>query len=455
MMMSAPREVLVEHSGYDLLNVGDTAMLMACAQRVRRRWPSATIRVVVYSEQRLATYVPGTEPLGQYLAQRRALARLPLPARLGLEQGFKTLSPFFPGGARSGTDVAPRLPPRSVREAVRRADVVIAAGGGYLCDTFWWHGAGVLSTLRMAQALGKPTALLGQGIGPLRNRALRRLTCAVLRDVDALGLREGVAGPQELRQLKVIEGDLPVGELMPTARGGVVAVTGDDAMPIAIDAGAASPDALAAPAGVGADQAAIGVNLRCTWYAGTRDGVPRVLEATVREVAQRHGAGLQALPVSRYAVGADLEAIVKVFGGDPDNATEALRAKDSRTPAELSAAVSRCRAVISGSYHAAVFSLALGVPVVGLSGSGYYDAKFNGLRHLFPEGFCLLRMDSPRFGAELSAAIEAAWALPPQQRAITRERALRQSLASDALFDAFASTVERHLAHGLKETVGA
>ena len=41
--------------------------------------------------------------------------------------------------------------------------------------------------------------------------------------------------------------------------------------------------------------------------------------------------------------------------------------------------ISRCRLVIVGSYHAAVFALAQGVSAIGLAGNAYYLQKFEGL----------------------------------------------------------------------------
>src|SRR5207244_3068484 len=49
----APR-ILVDQSGYDLLNVGDVAMLQSCVLRLWRLWPDAEIMVICHSPGRLA-----------------------------------------------------------------------------------------------------------------------------------------------------------------------------------------------------------------------------------------------------------------------------------------------------------------------------------------------------------------------------------------------------------------
>ena len=141
-----------------------------------------------------------------------------------------------PAGRRTGLENRRALPgrpfppspgpagrPRTAVQAVLAADLVVASGGGYLTDTWWWHAAGVLSLLSLAQRLGKPTAMFGQGIGPMDQPALRAQARSVLPGLARLGLRESVAG----RDLAVALG----------ARPGALAVTGDDALEL-VPAGA-------------------------------------------------------------------------------------------------------------------------------------------------------------------------------------------------------------------------
>ena len=90
---------------------------------------------------------------------------------------------------------------------------------------------------------------------------------------------------------------------------------------------------------------------------------------------------------------------------------------DLTTPEDLAAAVAQCRAVITGSYHAALFSLAAGVPAVCLTKSPYYDAKFGGLAALFPGACRTVSLGGPEAAARLEAAVREAWQLPPAARA--------------------------------------
>ena len=69
----------------------------------------------------------------------------------------------------------------------------------------------------------------------------------------------------------------------------------------------------------------------------------------------------------------------------------------------------RCRVVVTGAYHAAVFALAQGIPVVCLSNSPYYQTKFEGLEDLFGRGCAIVGLSDPDLRGRLTIAIERAW----------------------------------------------
>ena len=246
----------------------------------------------------------------------------------------------------------------------------MASGGGYLTDTWWWHASGVLSLLALAQRLGKPTAMFGQGIGPMERRLLRAQSRAVLPGLILLGLREERTG-------------LPLAHSLGVAPAALM-LTGDDALEQGSHPGAA---AVGHPAGQ-----VLGVNLRVSGYAGVDQVTAASVASVVREAAAELGAELVGLPVSRYATAADAGALRELWPGalrpgplPPGSRRPAgIAVEDITTPEGLAAAVAPCRAVITGSYHAALFSLGAGVPAVCLIRSPYYDAKFGGLAALFP-----------------------------------------------------------------------
>ena len=107
--------------------------------------------------------------------------------------------------------------------------------------------------------------------------------------------------------------------------------------------------------------------------------------------------------------------------------------------------MANCRAVVAGSYHAAVFSLALGIPAVCLTRSAYYDAKFSGLVSLFPGACQMIGLGGPGWAAGLREAIGRAWRLPPADRGAARAVAARlQGAGRDAyarLGEAFGAPV--------------
>ncbi len=48
--------ILVDQSGYELLNMGDVAMLQSCVLRLSRQWPDAEIMVIARSPADLTPY---------------------------------------------------------------------------------------------------------------------------------------------------------------------------------------------------------------------------------------------------------------------------------------------------------------------------------------------------------------------------------------------------------------
>ena len=368
----APR-ILIDQSGYDLLNVGDVAMLQSCVIRLRRLWPDADIMVICHAPERLASYCPGTTAIGQTLAGLPFFRILPRRPRLAAEQAWKMAAPYFSCRFRSRA-VRPGRP-RTAIQAVRAADLVVASGGGYVTDTWWWHAAGVLSLLRLAQRLGKPTAMFGQGVGPISgrrggSRALRAQARAVLPRLAVLGLREDRIGK-----------DLAISLGIPSS---AVAVTGDDALELIPEGSAADGSVRDGSVQCGRK---LGLSMRVSRYAGVDQAAAETVGDLVVQAAEAFRAPIVTLPVSRYPVDGDLDALRALLHPERSGADIVLH--DLATPEALITAAADCRVIVTGSYHAAVFGLARGVPAVCLTRLSYYDAKFGGLRALFP-GACLV-----------------------------------------------------------------
>jgi len=404
--------ILVDQSGYDLLNIGDVAMLQSCVARLRQLWPDAEILVICHAPGRLASYCPGTIAIGQTYADLPLFRMFPRKPRLAAEQAWKMAAPYASG--RLGTGRVRLSPPRTAIQAVRTADLVVASGGGYVLDSFWWHAVGVLSLLSLAQRLGKPTAMFGQAVGPISQRLLRLQTRAVLPRLAALGLREDRIG----RDLALSLGTPP----------SAVTVTGDDALELIADAAPRDGDAL-------------GVNMRVAGYAGVDSATAAAVGDVLLRTAKEFDAPVVALPVSRYPVDGDLDAIRALLHQEGSGADIVL--DDLTTPQALVTAVGRCRAIVTGSYHAAVFGLAQGVPAVCVSKSSYYDAKFGGLGALFPGACFAGSLGQPDFAGWLRAAIGQAWQLPARARAEARDAAARQRRAGREAYVRLRDVVER------------
>ena len=117
--------------------------------------------------------------------------------------------------------------------------------------------------------------------------------------------------------------------------------------------------------------------------------------------------------------------------------------RDLTTPQDLIASTASCHTIVTGSYHAAVFGLAQGVPTVCVTKSSYYDGKFSGLHSLFPDACSVISLDLPDFADRLRVAIHQAWQLPAPVRAAARERAAELRDAGRAAYGQFRVAVEK------------
>ena len=115
-------------------------------------------------------------------------------------------------------------------------------------------------------------------------------------------------------------------------------------------------------------------------------------------------------PISHHPVGSyDPATIQRVVSG-LDDTCDGGRQLD--TPGQVIASAGRCRVILTGAYHAAVFGLAQGVPVVCLGRSPYYLEKFEGLGDQFGTGVTIVSFD----GGELKRASLAPWSAPGRRR---------------------------------------
>jgi len=363
--------IVIEHGEHQHRNRGDVAMLQVAVSRLRGLWPHAEIAVVTGDPDLLGELLPGT-----------------VPVRLR-------------HGGRSR--VVSRLRGRGEDDPLAGADLVAAIGGGYLNDVDPGQTERVLGTLAEAQERGIPCVMFGQGIGPLRDPALRGLAAQVLPGVAFIALREGVAGVDLLRGLGV------------TAER--VTVTGDDAIPLARSD---------APAALGAGLA---VNHRLAAYLGADDADTAVIRAAVQACAFARGAALIPIPVSEWDD--DRPGTARITDGYP---FVEHPEPPSAPPAWAIKRLDRARVVVTSTYHLAVFALSRGIPAVCVASSDYYRHKFTGLAQLFGPGCVMVDLDGAHPEAALTAAVDAVWEAADMLRPGLLDAADRQIALGEAAY---------------------
>lgn len=436
--------VLVENGEYWLNNKGDLGILNVTVRRIAERWPDAAIGVLTDRSSLLKAYEPNAEPIryqrGGDWPRRRGWGGL--AGRFGPEVAGPLLRGWEAAAAAPGSVVrrARRVVLRGgegdgtngesdarttnserlllsrdggrLPNAIDGASLVLAIGGGYLTDIDRFQTERTLDLLEYATNHRIPTAMVGQGIGPIHDPGVLEHAARVLPRVDFIALREGLRGPELLHSLGV-----------PPER---VVVTGDDAVELGYSTRRRD---------LGTD---IGVCLRVAEYSPVGDEMQKVLGRVIRGVAAESGAGLVPLIVSEHD-SEDRRSTMPLLAGFPDVVPPLGRFASARS---LSRRIGRCRIIVTGAYHVAVFALSQGIPVVGLSTSRYYDDKFEGLAAMFDAGLELVRLDGEDFDDRLRGAMRSTWLRAPELRAGLLGRAVNQIEASRAAFDRAAQLVK-------------
>ncbi|MEN6537450.1 MAG: polysaccharide pyruvyl transferase family protein [Bryobacteraceae bacterium] len=417
--------ILLDQGVYDLRNAGNVALLQTAYDRIRRRWPEATLDVMTSAPHLLRLYCPGARPVspdGDYNWDRRRglvdsiVSHLPLSALrilLELREEIRRRWPSFGrvltraglAGAASETrlteqDVASRLAPAKPETAesnglgneydkavVTRVDLLVATGAQYMSDACGYNAHRVLNRMEAASRRGTITAMVGQGLGPLDDRRLRAHATQVMPLVDLILVRDARAGVKLLDSLGVnLER---------------VAFTGDDAIEMAYRA---------RPRELGK---CLGIGLRISHYTEVSASHVELLRPVLLDAAARHGSRLFALPISRSLHELDDQALDQLVNG---HGRRFFFGRCLQPPIEIVKQVGRCRVVVTGSFHPAVFALAQGIPVVGLALSAMYMEKFLSLLDQFGTGCQVVRLDGGDVKATLTDAIDNAWQSAEQLR---------------------------------------
>ncbi len=377
--------ILIEPGSYRCQNMGDVAMLQVALARLRTLVPGVELYVLTNAPEMLAVYCPEARPVptagrvhflgGSRLGQRNQ-------AGLRVRATFASVRTALRGGDGGAI--------WSFLKRLETADLVMIAGQGSMSDATAAHARNVLGTLDLAHRHGCATAMVGQGVGPLSDPELIARASAVLPNVGLIALREGRSGPPILASLGV-----------PPER---IHVTGDDAIELAYGL---------APAQLGT---AIGVNLRIAQNAEVDTGILEPLQRELRDLSSKLDAQLLPIPIARGQA-RDSDVLRTLLTDQGDGGTEL----DS--PAKVITQVGRCRVVVTGAYHAAVFALAQGIPVVFLAQSEYYRRKYQGLVDRFSIGCELVPLDGQQLATRLRLAVLTAWERAPADRTLLRRAA--------------------------------
>lgn len=280
---------------------------------------------------------------------------------------------------------------RNLVDALGRAGTVVASGHGAMVDCALEDSLALLRLLHAAVRGGARVGMLGVGLGPMTDPRLRAAARLVLPMLHRIHVREPDASPTLLAELGVDPER--------------VRVTGDDAPRTVLES---DPPILE-----GARD--LGLSLRLGF--GAQPEIIRRVEARTSAAAGEAGAEIQPLPI------------------DPTDAGLLTRlghpCELDRGPRDFLTRAVRCRAAVAGSYHAAVLSLSMGVPVVALAAGGFYQAKMRGLVHWFPRLCRVLDLDAAPQGPEIDAAIRWALERSDVDRRTGPESARRQSRLGD------------------------
>jgi len=410
---TAPLRVVLGNGSLGMQNYGDVAMLKVAINRFRHLWPDAIIQVVTDRPDRLKYHCPEAQPIsvsgnlvGKFCQRGRfpgpLLQRSPPGSLLlfKLNQALQRKAPF------AGSDL---------EAAIQQADLVVAAGGGYMNDLFSYYAYIVLEMLDAAHLRQIPTAIVGQGLGPMSLEAFKQRCRHTLPKLDMLAVREARVGPPLLRSLGVSSEK--------------VIVTGDDAIELAYQA--RKPDL-----GDG-----IGVNLRVTAYSMADENTLVQVRQVLDRSARKFQAPLIPTPISMSKGERDWKNISDLIAG---TGVRSDGGRSLKTPEALIEQVGRCRVVVTGSYHAAVFALAQGIPAVCLAKSQYYFEKFEGLVEQFGEGGIIVSMDK-NLDTCLPEAIDAAWHSAEKVRSPLLTAAKRQIQCSWTGYENLQRLVENNL----------
>lgn len=426
-------------------NVGDISMLQVAVERLHKLFPGACIEVLTDSAENLARFCPAARPLDN----RGRMLWLANGVLLGRYAHFAPRW-FVDSLVRFKTAIRSRCPKlleaivvwrlnrrnrprdaeavRAFGRALQKADLLLICGAGGFYDGCQAWNLGILDLLEAAIQKDVPVVMLGQGFGPVTDPLVLKRAARILPLVKFITLRGNRGSLAILRSLGVAESK--------------VQTTGDEALELAYEARSEQR-------GQG-----LGINLRFAGSASTDENDIETIRPILQDFARQHGICLIPLPIAMHEYSRDDLTIKQLLAGF-DERSDGGKPLDS--PLKVINEAALCRVVVTGAYHAAVFALAQGIPVVGLAKSAYFSSKLMGLEDQFGEGCQTVLLNDPALPQRLHSAIERAWQNADKLREPLRVAALRQIELSRSSYERIKdlaarsmSTIAGHALRGLR-----
>ena len=378
-------------------NMGDVSMLQVAVDRLHDLFPNARLEVLTDSAENLLRFCPAAAPLDN---RGRALwfSNGVLPGRYrglapkwivsSLAEIRRTIRSQFPNLLRAvlmkrlkrqnRTEDAESL--ANFARSLEKADLLVICGAGGFYDGCHAWNMDILDLIEASIQRSIPVVMLGQGFGPLSNPLVLKRAAKILPLVNFVTLRGGRGSLDLLLSLGISKSK--------------VQTTGDEALELAYASRS------------GECGQALGINIRFLASAWTDKNDLESIRPVLHEFARRHNVPLIPLPIAIHLGTRDDLAIKQLLVGF-DEESDGGEGLDS--PLKVIRQAALCRVVVTGAYHAAVFALAQGIPVIALAKSDYFCRKLLGLQDQFGEGCQTVLLNEPDLPARLQNAIEKAW----------------------------------------------
>jgi len=415
---------------YSARNRGDAAIVLGMLRDLRARPTFRDAEIVISSsdpgfdgEHLPVPVIPSLRPLCARVVRAPPLPELflalvVLPACLAWVLAHRV--------ARADLWLPAEL--RRVLRAYRDADLIVAAGGGYLYTTSSFKGNGVLLatvlSFLLGRLVGRPVVLYSQSIGPFSSRPQAWLVRRALRCVQLIQVRE-------CRSLALLEG---------WGLGVPIVLTTDAAFLIEAET---PPDV--EPRAVGAVR--VGFTVR-HWFRRESDQLryEGVLAAFVDWLITEEKADVVFVPqVTHTLADDDDRAVARRIVGRLRHPGGAQVLEAELRPGEIKGLCGQMTYFVGTRMHSSIFALSMGVPVLAIAcqpktsglmeqlGLGEWMVPIDSLRpHSLQDAYRRLVARGPDVRRRLASTIPEATRSAMRNGQVIEEHYLRWSAGSDS-----------------------